>query len=264
MQFATINDVTLHYQEIGAPPDKPALVFVNALGTDFRIWRDMIVRFVGSFSILTYDKRGHGLSSVGTAPYTMDDHAADLAGLLDHTGRSQVIVIGLSVGGMIAQLLASKRPDLVRALVLCDTGAKIGNEALWNSRIETIEAKGMESVGEAAMERWFSQAFRNEHPDEIEGYRNMVVRQPQAGYLGTCAAIRDCDLTEIASTLPVPAACIVGEHDVATTPALVGELAKLLPEANYDVIKNSAHMPCIEQPVVMADLVKAFVADLTA
>ena len=83
MQFASINDVTIHYQLIGAPADRPVIVFANSLGTDFRIWRDVIVRLAGDFAIILYDMRGHGLSDVGQVPYSMEDHATDLAGLLD-------------------------------------------------------------------------------------------------------------------------------------------------------------------------------------
>lgn len=262
MQFATINDVTLHYQVIGAPPEKPQLVFINSLGTDFRIWRDVIVRFVGEAGIVTYDKRGHGLSDVTPAPYMLDDHVNDLIALLDHLNVKGAILVGLSVGGLIAQSLASKRPDLVQALVLCDTGMRIGNEAIWNQRIEAIQSRGMAAIGNAVMERWFTPAFREAKHEEMVGYRNMVTRIPMDGYIGTCAAIRDADLTDIASTLPQPAACIVGDGDVATTPALVAEMAKTIPGARYDVIKDCGHLPCVEQPQMLADIIKAFIADV--
>ena len=65
MQFAELNDVNLHYQVIGSPASRPLLVFANSLGTDFRIWRDVIVRLAGDYAILTYDMRGHGLSGDG-------------------------------------------------------------------------------------------------------------------------------------------------------------------------------------------------------
>lgn len=103
MQFIDIGGVTLHYQLIGGPADKPAIVFVNSLGTDFRIWRDVIVRLAGDFPIVTYDKRGHGLSDVGAAPYAMEDHVGDLEALLDHLNVKSAIICGLSVGGLIAQ-----------------------------------------------------------------------------------------------------------------------------------------------------------------
>ena len=65
MQFARVNDITLHYQHISAPEDCPTVVFSNSLATDFRIWRDVIVRLVGQAEIITYDNRGHGLSDIG-------------------------------------------------------------------------------------------------------------------------------------------------------------------------------------------------------
>ena len=75
MQFARINDVTIHYQVISAPADRPVIVFTNSLGTDFRIWRDVVVRLAGEFAIVLYDMRGHGLSDVGQLPSSIADHA---------------------------------------------------------------------------------------------------------------------------------------------------------------------------------------------
>ena len=178
MQFAKINNVNLHYQVIGAPEGKPVLVFSNSLGTDFRIWRDVIVRLVGDFAIVTYDKRGHGLSDAPAAPYRMADHIADLAGLLDHLDVKDALVCGLSVGGMIAQGLALGRPDLVKALVLCDTGHKIGTDELWNERIAIVEKHGIESIAENIMTRWFSKEYRTPDNPEFMGYRNMLTRTP--------------------------------------------------------------------------------------
>ena len=196
MQFAKIGSVTLHYQLIGAPAGKPVIVFANSLGTDFRIWRDVIVRLAGDFAIVTYDMRGHGLSDSGGAHSTMDDHVADLAGLLDMLDTRQVIVCGLSVGGLVAQGLYAARPDLVRALVLCDTAHKIGTNELWNGRIEAIRADGIEAIADAILERWFTPAFRAAGNADFAGYRNMLIRQPVEGYVATCEAIRDADFTE--------------------------------------------------------------------
>ncbi|MCR9139698.1 MAG: 3-oxoadipate enol-lactonase [Alphaproteobacteria bacterium] len=263
MQFAHLNGVTLHYQLIGAPAGKPVIVFANSLGSDFRIWRDVIVRLAGDFAIVTYDKRGHGLSDIGNAPYTMDDHVADLEALLGMLKIDGAIVCGLSVGGLIAQGLYAKRPDLVRAMILCDTGHKIGTAELWNSRIEAIERDGIESISDTILERWFTKSFRTEKPDDLAGYRNMLCRTPAAGYVGTAAAIRDTDFTQQAAAIRVPTLCVVGEEDGSTPPELVGELAKIIPGARYQPIPNAGHLPCIEQPVVLTDAIRAF-TDLLA
>jgi 3-oxoadipate enol-lactonase len=261
MQFVKVNDVTLHYQVISAAEDKPTIVFSNSLGTDFRIWRDVIVRLVGECSIVMYDKRGHGLSDVGKPPYKMDDHVNDLAGLLDHLGVSNAVICGLSVGGLIAQGLNFLRPDLVRAMILCDTAAKIGNDDMWNERLEIVREHGLAGIVDANMKRWFTPAFHENEPAMLEGIANMFLRMPVEGFIGTMISIRDADLRGAAPQTKVPTICIVGEEDGATPPAVMLETAKMIPEARYEVIKNCAHIPCVEQPEMLVEIIKAFFAD---
>lgn len=260
MQFASVNGVTLHYQMIGSPEDKPLLVFANSLGTDFRIWRDVIVRLAGDFAILTYDKRGHGLSGVGLTPYTMNDHAADLIGLLELIGADRAVFCGLSVGGMIAQAVYGMKPELVRGLILCDTAHKIGTFESWTARIETVEAGGIETIADKILATWFTPEFRRPGNPDYDGYRNMLVRQPRDGYVATCAALRDADLTEIAKAIAVPTVCVVGDQDGSTPPALMAEFARLIPNSNFELIRDAGHIPCVEQPEILAEIIRAFVA----
>lgn len=259
MQFARVNDIAIHYQVIGGPADKPVLVFANSLGTDFRIWRDVIVRLAGDFAILLYDKRGHGLSDIGQTPYTIEDHASDLIGLLETLEIRKAIICGLSVGGLIAQSLYRQRPDLVSALILCDTAHKIGTADSWNARISAIEQNGIDSMCDAIMERWFTPAFRRPENTAYNGYCNMLVRQPVAGYVATCAAVRDADFTEAAKAIAVPTICIVGDQDGSTPPDLVKSLAQLIPNARYEIIRDAGHIPCVEQPEALTAVISAFI-----
>jgi 3-oxoadipate enol-lactonase len=262
VQFAFLNGAAIHYQTIGAPAGKPTIVFANALGTDFRIWRDVIVRLAGDFAIVTYDKRGHGLSDVGESPYTMDDHVSDLEALLDHLNLKQAIICGLSVGGVIAQGLYARRKDLVRALILCDTAPKIGDEDGWNERIRTVEEQGIAALADGVLERWFTPGFRRADNADFAGYRNMLTRTPVAGYAGTCAALRDIDYTREAGLIGVPTLCVVGDQDGSTPPDLVLAMAKAIPAANYEVIADAGHLPCVEQPEALVAVMRAFIAGL--
>ncbi|WP_027998368.1 3-oxoadipate enol-lactonase [Sinorhizobium arboris] len=258
MQFTRINDVTIHYRVVGTVTQKPALVFINSLGTDFRIWRDIVLRLAGDFAIILYDKRGHGLSDIGQVPYSIEDHATDLAGLLDRLSVKQAFVCGLSVGGLIAQSLYVRRPDLVRALVLCDTAHKIGAAEFWDARIAAIEAHGIEAIADGVLERWFTPAFRRPENLAFSGYRNMLVRQPVPGYVGTCAAIRDADFTEAAGRIAVPVLCVVGDQDGSTPPDLVRSTAELIPGARFEVIRRAGHIPCVEQPEALTSVLRRF------
>lgn len=262
MQFANINGISLHYQVIGASDEKPTIVFANSLGTDFRIWRDVIVRLVGDVSIITYDKRGHGLSDLGESQ-KMDDHVADLEGLLDHLGLQHSVICGLSVGGLIAQGLYHKRNDLVGALVLCNTGMQLGSDEMWNMRIETVQTKGLSHIANDVMSKWFTREFREENPSELAGYTNMLTRTPVQGYVGTCAAIRDTDYSGLAEDISVPTICIAGDQDGSTPPELLKEMAKAIPNAFYEEIEDCGHIPTVQQPEYLTEVIKSFLSKLS-
>lgn len=257
MEFRALNGVVLHLQDLG-PTDRATLVFANSLGTDFRIWDAVVARLADRFRIVLYDKRGHGLSEIGDSPYRIDDHVADLAALLDELDVEDAVVCGLSVGGLIAQGLYARRPELVSGLILCDTAHRIGTAETWSERMAAIEAGGIAAISEAILERWFTAKLREGDPAALAGCRAMLTRTPKAGYLGTCAALRDADFTEEAKQIAVPTLCVVGEEDGATPPELMRQTADLIPGARYEVIAGAGHLPCIEQPQALADLIDAF------
>jgi 3-oxoadipate enol-lactonase len=116
-----------------------------------------------------------------------------------------VIICGLSVGGMIAQGVAAKRPDLVRAMILCDTGHKIGTPDMWDARITADQRTGnRRRFGCDSRTLVHAKEYRSADNADFVGYRMMLERTPVEGYVGTCAAIRDSDFTKSSSQLDVP------------------------------------------------------------
>ena len=261
MAFANINGTVMHYEFLTESEDEPVVVFINSLGTDFRIWLPLLDELEENWSILVYDKRGHGLSDIGKVPCTIDDHADDLIGLLEEFDVDKATLVGLSVGGLIAQAVYKKRPDLVERIMLCDTAHKIGTAEMWNSRIEAVEKDGLEAMADGILERWFTRDFHENSKTELSGYRNMLVRQPVAGYAATCAAIRDADYTETARKIAVPTLCVVGDQDGSTPPDLVRSTADLIPDADFVVIKDAGHIPNVEQASAFADLLMQFISE---
>ena len=255
--FATLNGVVLHYTDEGVS-DGESLVFINSLGSDLRIWDDVVARLAAHYRIVRYDKRGHGLSDGTPAPYAMRDHSADLLALLDHLQMTRAVLIGISVGGMIAQYLAAWHPERVGGLVLCDTGAKIGTVQSWNERIDAVQKGGIAGIADAVLARWLTSAFAQAQPSAYRGWRNMMAQTSLPGYVGTCAALRDADLTESTRTLQTPTLVLCGAADPTTTPALNQALAGLIAGAQFELIDNAAHLPCIEQPAPMAAKIAAF------
>jgi 3-oxoadipate enol-lactonase len=232
MKFVEVNGITLHYAREGLGEGVP-LVFVNSLGTDLRIWDGLTLHFAERFPIIGYDKRGHGLSDCPPGPYSIRDYANDLAALLEHLGHERVILIGISVGGMIALDYAANHPGQVEALVLSDTAARIGTADYWNERIAAIRGDGMDALKEIILSRWFAPGYAGAFPAEYQGYANMLTRTPVEGYVATCEAIRDADLSEAAATVRTETLVLTGAADAATLPDWGRELAGILPNGRF-------------------------------
>lgn len=260
MDFVTVAGITLHYAREGVSDGIP-LVFINSLGTDLRLWDGVVPYFTNRFTLIRYDKRGHGLSDCPPAPYSITDHAGDLAGLLDRLEVQKTILIGISVGGMIAQDFAATRPERVEALVLCDTRSKIGTAADWNERIDTLRQHGMDHLADAILARWFVPSFAEQSPEAYRGYYNMLTRTPVEGYTGTCEAIRDADLTEATGKIRVPSLVLCGSQDISTPPDLVRQLADQLVNGRFEIIEAAAHLSCVEQPAAFAGRIDRFLKD---
>lgn len=251
MDFVKTPTGSLHMR-VDGPNDGQPVIFSNSLGTDFRIWDRVLPLLPRGLRVIRYDKRGHGLSDLARGEWGMGDHVADAAAVMDHVQAKDAVIVGLSVGGMIAQGLAAERPDLIRGMVLCDTGAKIGSPDMWAARIDALRADGLEAMADAVMERWFSRAFRRDKGQELSIWRNMLTRTPLEGYINVCAAIADTDLKQSTARLRIPTMALVGDEDGSTPPDLVRETAEMIPGASCHIIHGAGHLPCIEKPVETA------------
>ncbi len=256
MAFANVNGAVVHYADEG-PRDARAIVFINALGTDFRIWDDVARPLSSTYRVVRYDKRGHGLSELPAGPALMADYAGDLAGLLDRLSVSGAVIVGLSIGGVIAQELYRLRPDLVAALALCDTAAKIGTEESWRERMDEIARGGIEALADGVMQRWFTQDFRARRLDDLMGWRLMLTRTPKDGYLTACGALMLADLRPDCRNIKIPTLCLVGDEDGSTPVAMVRDLAGLIGQARFEIIAGAGHLPNIEQADALRALIEA-------
>ncbi|MDV4145777.1 3-oxoadipate enol-lactonase [Shimia sp. FJ5] len=258
MKIADLGDVRLHYRIDGNPSGAP-IVFANSLGTDLRLWDPVLPHLPEGLRIIRFDKRGHGLSSCPPGPYSMGALVRDTEKLLDLLEVKDAMFVGLSIGGMIAQGLAVKRLDLVRAMVLSNTAAKMGTKEMWEDRLNTVKRDGIEALADPIMERWFGRDFRT--TAELELWRNMLVRQPAEGYAGCCAAIAGTDFYTPTSGLRLPTLGIAGSEDGASPPDLVRETVNLIHGSKFELIRRAGHLPCVEKPEDYAALLTTFLKE---
>lgn len=262
--FLTVSDVTLHH--VSAGPTSPGatgepLLFLHALGCNLRLWENVVAAFVPRHRVVRYDLRGHGLSDCGPPEATIDDHVRDLLGLMDRLSIPSATLVGISVGGQIALAAALRHPARVRRLVLCATAARIRTRESWIERMNLVRAEGLDAVADTILGRWVMPEFATREPAVVRGLRNGLTRTPVAGYLATCATLRDTDLRASAEGLRVPALVLSGERDVAVPPAVGRELADVLPDAHWQVLSGCAHLPPVEQPAAMVAAIAAFLAE---
>jgi 3-oxoadipate enol-lactonase len=162
------------------------------------------------------------------------------------------------VGGVIAQAAALNHSERVRGLVLCDTGARIATAEAWQQRIDKVTSDGVESLVEMTMQRWFSARFRECRGGDVRGYSIMLRQTSVDGYVGTCAALRDSDFRPSMPQIKQPTLVLCGAEDIATPPELGRELASLIHGAQFSLIEDAAHLPCIEQPQAVAQRMMQF------
>lgn len=261
MAFAALSFGTVHYQLSGQPRGLP-IVFCNSLGTDTRIWDGVVDELAPDYRLVTYDKRGHGLTSVPPGPYGIEDLSADLLELVEALKIDRFALVGISVGGLIAQRFALDHPERIAGLVLCDTAAKIGDAASWSDRIAAVEAGGLEAIADAVMLRWFPAELRAGRDAEIEGWSNLLLRSPVEGYLGTCAALRDADLTDEIGGITQPTLVLAGAEDQSTPVSVVCAMADRLPAVHLAIVDRAGHLPCIDQPARVSLLIRDYLLEV--
>lgn len=138
-----------------------------------------------------------------------------------------------------------------------DTAAQIGTDEMWNTRVNAVRKGGIEPMADGILERWFAPTYRENKPAELAAWRNMLSRTPAEGYIGCCQAIAAADLTESTRALTLPVLAMAGDQDGSTPPAIVQATAELCGAA-FHIIEDAGHLPCVEQPEVVAKLINDF------
>jgi 3-oxoadipate enol-lactonase len=239
--------VTIDVHHVVEGDGRP-LVLSNSLGTNLGMWDDQATALTGRYRVIRYDQRGHGQSPVPNGPYTIADLGGDLLALLDRLGIERAHYAGLSLGGMTGMWLAVNAPGRVHRLALLCTSAMLADEHDWPLRARTVrEANDTGAVADASVERWFTPAYREAHPDVAARMRAMIAATPPEGYAGCCDAIGAMDQLEDVRAIRAPTLVIAGRRDNATPPAHGERIAERIPGARLELV-DAAHLANYERP----------------
>jgi 3-oxoadipate enol-lactonase len=262
--YALVNDVRMAYGDRGRG-QAMALLLVHGFPLDRRLWAAQVGAFANLTRVITPDLRGHGKSQVVPGPYTMEQHADDLAALLDHLGIRQTVVAGLSMGGYVAFAFWRRYPEQIRGLVLADTRAEPDTEVARAGRdaaIVKVQQMGAAAYADEMLPRLLA-------PDSLADVkiagaaRKMMAEQPVEGIVGAIGGLRDrADSRASLPTITVPTLVIAGDADVITPPADAQAMAAAIPGARLTVIPRAGHLSPLENPRAFNSAVRTFLLDL--
>lgn len=238
----------------GAP-----VVFLHAVGLDLTWWDAQFAAFAPQRDLVAFDLPGHSRSTPLDLPLSLERLAATLGTLLDHLGTPAHLV-GLSVGGMIAQTLATRRPETVRSLTLVGTLCTFPDpvRAALRDRAHMAREQGMSAIAPLTQERWFPAAFRTRRPDILDRAAKSLLAHDPAVHGAMWDAIAALDLSAALPSLRCPALVVNGAEDPNAPPAAGQQIASLIPAAEFHALEGVGHLPPVELPDAFNALLRQF------
>jgi 3-oxoadipate enol-lactonase len=243
---------------VEGPEEAPAIVFLNSLGTDLDLWDPQVEALRSRFRIVRHDARGHGASDAPKGPYSIELLGGDVLSLLDRFEIERVHLCGVSMGGLVALWLAANHPERVERAIFASTAIKIGSNDFWDERARAVEAGGMTAIRETVIQRFLTSSFREASPKMASKVEATLESTPPAGYVASCLAVRDADLTGTVGSIRAPSLIIAGAEDVATPPSDAEKLHERIAGSELVVLDDASHLCNLEQPERFNQAVLAF------
>jgi len=240
----------------------PWLTMSHSLACNLSMWDPQIAELVKHYKVLRFDTRGHGGSSAPPGPYTLEQMADDVHGLFAALGIRETHWAGLSMGGMIGETYALKYPGVFRSMVLADTTSRRPPNAaqMWGDRIRMAREKGMDALVEGTLGRWFTEPYRQAHPEIMERIGNDIRNTPVEGFSGCCEAISRVDVLDRLKEIICPALVIVGDQDHGTPPEMARQIHANLRGSELMIIESAAHLSNVEQADIFTRAMTDFLA----
>ncbi|KXV15663.1 3-oxoadipate enol-lactonase [Caballeronia megalochromosomata] len=259
----TINRIDTRYV-LDNEGGGPWVVFIHQLAGDLSVWDQMAGYFRNEFTVLRYDLRGHGETAVAPEPFTIDDLADDLAQLLDKLGAPSAHVVGLSIGGMVAQKFAINHADTVESLTVVGAPARIPEDArpTFAQRAASVRENGTASIVDTTLERWLTPEFRKAHPEVVEQIGDTIARTPAEGFARAAEAVSRFDAIDKLASVKKRTLVVAGQHDVGTPHAASKVVSDTVPGARFELL-NAAHLSPVEESQRFSALLAGFLRDST-
>lgn len=242
----------------GAEP----VVLLHSAGLDLTYWDAQIEALSGDADVVAMDLPTHGRSGGASADATIESMSRAAAGVLDALGAGAVHLVGLSVGGLVAQTVALDRPDLVGTLSLLDTAARFsppGQQAM-RARAATAREEGVAAVLDGLLQHWILPSTRELRPHLVDRMTKTVLGHDPGAHAALWEAIAAFDCADRLRDVAVPTLVLVGDQDSSSPVSSAQELADLLPRSEMHVLDGCAHLSPLENPTAVSRHLRRFVS----
>lgn len=246
------------------PRGRTPIVLVHPVGLELSYWGQQIEALCDDHDVVAFDLPGHGRTPGSPADWTLDNAAAVLAHVVRSTGAESAHVVGLSVGGMIAQALTLAEPSLVQSLTLIDTAAAFPDEGREGMRARAKAARegGMQAVLQSTLDRWFMPETVARRPDLIDRVTKTLLADDPLVHAAMWDMISALDLVSQLHRVKCPTLILVGEFDPSSPPAAAQVLHERIAGAQMHVIPHASHMAPLEKADAINAYLSAFFANV--
>ena len=255
----TSQDAEIHYQILGDGPD---VVLLHPFPTNHRFWLGVADRLASRYRLIAYDLRGHGDSTPGSGPATMEKHAADLARLCDVVKVSRAIFAGVSIGGYVLFEFWRRHSERLAALVLSDTRATPDTAEGRAARLksaEDVQQNGPVVFLESMVPKLLGQHTRENRSDVVEGARKMMSKMTAAGIVALQQGMAERpDSVLTLATIDVPTLVLEGAEDTLTPLADAKLMHQQIPGSRLEVIPRAGHFAVFEQRNAAGKAIRGF------
>lgn len=258
-----INGVEINVTEEGRGQ---SLVLMHGLGSDLTIWRNHAPNFARSRRVIRLDWRGLGKSHKGREPpYSIELWTEDLHALFSSLSINSAVLIGHSMGGMVAQKFTLEHDELVKGLILVATTSKLGPEGrrIILERADAVEKLGMAAIIEKAMETVYAPEFLKRHKDDVEFHKHITLSANPQSYAEACRALTKFDVTGDLMKIKKPTLILAGELDRVTPVSDAIVLNTRIENSLMKILPDCGHMIQIEKPELFNTIVSRFLNTLS-
>ncbi|AWB84528.1 alpha/beta fold hydrolase [Corynebacterium liangguodongii] len=249
-----MQPVRLYAEEFGGAPHGASprtVVLLSSIATTLETWRNQAPALAETHRVIALDHLGHGRSPRSQAApgeTTVDDLAANVLATLDGLGVERFSLVGLSLGGALAQYLAATSPRVERA-VFCSTAAFLGGPQRWVERTNIARSEGMAALADDMVANWFTATYRAEHPDIVSWVREMIRGIDAEGFAQNGDALAGWDFASRLGEITCPVLTIAGAGDPSTGPEQLAEIASgVAGPVESVVVTPGSHQLALENP----------------